>query len=336
MSVNEPPIIIKKIVKGGHGHHGGSWKVAYADFVTAMMALFIVLWVIGQDKPVKQAIAMYFTDPSLSAEEISIKLAQGADMPSPKEVEEVKVKESRERREERLKKLADKLKAALESAAWKEKLEGQIIIEMTDEGLRIELLDFANAPFFHVGSAAPTDRTRVALKAIASQIRGVKNPIALEGHTDGRPFSTSNGYTNWELSSDRANAARRLLVAGGVPEHRVAAVRGYADTRLRVKSDPFDDRNRRISIVIKLDEEGESESSAPESESQGGEAKASEAKASEAKTPAPSESGHDEQSHPGTAPNSAPVTPPSPGESDREKAHPAPIARTFLRHRDIR
>ncbi len=328
MASNEPPIIIKKIVKGGHGHHGGSWKVAYADFVTAMMALFIVLWVIGQDKPVKQAIAMYFTDPSLTAEEISIKLAQGAEAAMPIDEAAPEGQKPREEREERLKLLAKKVKSALESASWKQKLEGQIVIEMTDEGLRIELLDYPNAPFFQVSSAVPTERTRVALKAIASQIRDVDNPIALEGHTDGRPFMTKGGYGNWELSSERANAARRLLLAGGVPEGRVSAVRGYADTRLRVKSDPYDARNRRISIVIKLDEK--------------------EAPPAVEKPHAPeSEGGHGAPPQLGAAPEPAVAElkktaktmekrKPSSGQKAPAKAHRASPARTSLRGQNIR
>lgn len=259
MSQDGPPIIIKKIVKGGHGHHGGSWKVAYADFVTAMMALFIVLWVIGQDKPVKQSIAMYFTDPTLTSEEISIKLAQNAEKeneePIPVKIEK-DTAEKDDTKKNKLKLLAKKVKGALESVAWKQKLEGQIIIEMTEEGLRIELLDFAKSPFFHVGSSKPTQRTRTALLAISAQIKSVNNPIVLEGHTDGRPFkSRVRGYGNWELSTERANAARRLLEEGGIPPGRIQAVRGYAATQLRNEADPFDDRNRRISILIKVTED---------------------------------------------------------------------------------
>ena len=212
-----PPIIVKKIVKGGHGHHGGSWKVAYADFVTAMMALFIVLWVIGQSDPVKQAISEYFIDPSLSPEEIAIKLSRAKADAEEKLTPEPMLEPPEDKPDEEMVDLADRIRNALEALHWEDKLEGQIIIEITDEGLRIELIDLASSPFFDVGSSLPKPHTQQALRAIGKQLANSDKPIALEGHTDSRPFH--NGYYgNWELSADRANAARR--VRPRTPRHR--------------------------------------------------------------------------------------------------------------------
>lgn len=246
-----PPIIIKKIKKGGHGHHGGSWKVAYADFVTAMMALFIVLWIVGQSDPVKQAVSEYFIDPSLSPEEIAIRLAQakleGAEeAPEPdKKVEKVDVTEPE------LEDLAKEIKSALEELDWQKELNGQILIEMTDEGLRIELIDLAKSPFFDLGSASPKPRTTQALKAIGQKLKKSKHPLVFEGHTDASPFINDSGtYGNWELSTDRANAARRIVLTAGVAPGRIKAVRGYADTKLRDQKHPTSPSNRRVTILV--------------------------------------------------------------------------------------
>lgn len=257
MSDSGPPIIIKKIKKGGHGHHGGSWKVAYADFVTAMMALFIVLWVIGQSDPVKEAVSQYFIDPSLSPEEIAIKLSRSQQLKNeqkPMETVEIKADKEDEEPVKKMRSLANKIKDALEKLHWEGELEGQIIIELTDEGLRVELLDFANSPFFDSGSASPKEHTKEALRAIGGQLVGASNEVVLEGHTDAHPFHKGS-YGNWELSTDRANAARRVLTSVGVKSHRISAVRGYADNRLRRPESPFDPTNRRVSIVILYDEE---------------------------------------------------------------------------------
>lgn len=250
-----PPIIIKKIKKGGHGHHGGSWKVAYADFVTAMMALFIVLWIVGQSDPVKQAVSEYFIDPSLSPEEIAIRLAQakleGAEeAPDPEKMKLEKV----DKKDPDLEDLAKEIKSALEELDWQKELNGQILIEMTDEGLRIELIDLAKSPFFDLGSAAPKPRTTQALKAIGKKLATSKHPLVFEGHTDASPFVNSSGtYGNWELSTDRANAARRIVLSAGVDPSRVRAVRGYADTKLRDKKNPQSPSNRRVTILVQHD-----------------------------------------------------------------------------------
>ncbi len=252
---SSPPVIVKKVKRGGHGgHHGGSWKVAYADFVTAMMALFIVLWVLSQGEQVKKAVAAYFTDPSLTPEEIAIKLKMDT---SPSEDSQVKPEVEPERHtpepEKDMNELANRLKSALESADWVEDMKGQIIIEVTDEGLRIELLDLKKNPFFDVGSPVPRPQTRKALAVIARQLARNSNPLILEGHTDSRPFKTGKAYGNWELSVERANAARRILEYNGIDPARIVEVRGFADKRLRDPENPYADVNRRISIVVLYD-----------------------------------------------------------------------------------
>lgn len=245
------PIIIKKIKKGGHGHHGGSWKVAYADFVTAMMALFIVLWVLAQQSKAKEAVALYFTEPNLTPQEIKQRLEHPAlpsskvKMAQPKKGEKY---QSFQQEHKQLKKLAEKIQARLEGLKWFKSMKGQLLIELTDEGLRIEFLDAANAPFFDVGSPMPKSVTVQALTEMAAEIRKVPNPVAIEGHTDSRPF-VSAAYGNWELSADRANAARRILEAGGV--NHIAEVRGLADVKLRDPGHPYSDSNRRVSLIVR-------------------------------------------------------------------------------------
>lgn len=247
------PIIIKKVVKGGHGHHGGSWKVAYADFVTAMMALFIVLWVLAQNDKAKEAVAIYFTDPSMTPEEIKIKLEHPA-IPNSKEKPPVVKKKltyiAHSEDKKKLEELAKKLREDLAQMHWSESLKGQLTIEMTSEGLRIEFLDLDQSPFFDVGSPSPREYTRQVLKVIAGELGVVPNPVAIEGHTDSRPFR-NRGYGNWELSADRANAARRILEDCGVRRGQVVEVRGLADTRLRRPTDPMADSNRRVSIIVR-------------------------------------------------------------------------------------
>lgn len=245
------PIIIKKIKKGGHGHHGGSWKVAYADFVTAMMALFIVLWVLAQQSKAKEAVALYFTEPNLTPQEIKMRLEHPA-LPSSKVKMQPPKKDDKyqsfKQEHKQLKELAKKIKARLESLAWFKSMKGQLLIEVTDEGLRIEFLDAAKAPFFDVGSPSPKSITVQALTEMAAEIRKVSNPVAIEGHTDSRPFLSAS-YGNWELSADRANAARRILEAGGV--NHIAEVRGLADVNLRDPSHPYSDSNRRVSLIVR-------------------------------------------------------------------------------------
>jgi len=230
-----PIIVIKK--KGGHGgHHGGAWKVAYADFVTAMMALFIVLWLLNSSVKVKKAIAGYFNDPKSSSKETgSDRVGTDDNIPIDR-------------------KNVDKLKEQIEKAIKEQKdldkLAKQIEITITPEGLRIELIEDKKGTFFESGSAKLSRTGQELLGMLASQLKTLPNHLLLEGHTDAQPYSSDNGYTNWELSADRANAARRVLQQDGVGSGQISQVRGFADQLLRVKDDPLDPTNRRISLIV--------------------------------------------------------------------------------------
>ena len=235
MSEKRPIIVIKK--KGGHGgHHGGAWKVAYADFVTAMMALFIVLWLLNSTPQVKKAVAGYFQDPKSSMKETGTALA-GDDENIPIDRKNV-----------------ENLKAQIEKAIQQQpdlkKLAKQIEITITPEGLRIELIEDKNGTFFQSGSAVLSQNGRELLAMLAGQLKSLPNRLLIEGHTDAQAYSPGSAYTNWELSADRANSARRLLQQDGVRADQVSQVRGYADQMLRVKNNPYDPSNRRISLIV--------------------------------------------------------------------------------------
>ncbi|HUI09969.1 MAG TPA: flagellar motor protein MotB [Bacteroidota bacterium] len=245
----ESPIrVVRK--SGGHGgHHGGAWKVAYADFVAAMMALFIVLWIVGQSKQVKSYVANYFKDPGAFFENTKggVNSVGGNIGPA-----ELNVEEFLKRQQERLKGVGDSLMKSIAAKPGLAKLSGQIRIEVVKEGLRIEMLETASSVFFDVGTANMHDDMKKLLGVIAAGIRDLPNHLILEGHTDSRRYASPLGYTNFELSSDRANSARRVLVAEGIAEQRIDEVRGYADTMLRNAADPLDASNRRISIILKF------------------------------------------------------------------------------------
>jgi chemotaxis protein MotB len=230
-----PIIIIKK--KGGHGgHHGGAWKVAYADFVTAMMSLFIVLWLMNSTPQIKKAVAGYFNDPRGRAEKTGTdNLGAGSNI----SVDEANVE-----------KLKDAIQKAIMKQADLSKLAKNIEITITNEGLRVELIEDKGGTFFESGSAKLSESGTKLLDVIAGQLKPLPNHLMLEGHTDAQPYSADNAYTNWELSSDRANAARRVLQEQGIADERISQVRGYADQMLRVKSDPMDPSNRRISLIV--------------------------------------------------------------------------------------
>lgn len=245
----DQPIIIKKIVQG-NGHHGGAWKVAYADFVTAMMALFIVLWILGQDDSVKANIAHYFNDPIGFAEGKgpSIIDGQGNKIIAPKILTDL---EQKKVERERLEMMGESLVNNLLDQDFKN-LVDQIDIEVTDEGLRIEIMESNNDAFFEVGTASLKKSAKGILAVIGKQVAQLKNKIVIEGHTDSRPFSNGlNGYSNYELSADRANSARRALIESGLDSNQIEEIRGYADNRLRNADNPFDVVNRRISIIVK-------------------------------------------------------------------------------------
>lgn len=252
---NETPIIIKKVHKHG-GHHGGAWKVAYADFVTAMMALFIVLWILGQSQEVKDAVAGYFKDPlGFSTKSKSMIDGKGpgpAQIPSLTLSEEEKVKEAQKKDFERMQ---ESLKQAMEADTELSNFSNQVKIEMTKEGLNIELTDNANDIFFELGTSQLKPDAKKLIGKIGSEVAKMPNKIVVEGHTDSHQFKNNGaGFTNFELSSERALSAKRALVSGGLHELQIDEVRGYADTRLRDKSDPFSFVNRRISITVKFKE----------------------------------------------------------------------------------
>jgi len=221
------------------GHHGGAWKVAYADFVTAMMALFIVLWLMGTSDHVKKAVAGYFRDPSGHIGE------SGTGQSG------ISVNENVGIGKDDMSKLKEKLAAAIRQSPEVGKLKDQVVMTVTGEGLRIELLETDKSTFFESGNAQPTDSGTEMLQLLAEQLAKLPNRLSVEGHTDSRPYVSKIGYSNWELSSDRANEARKLIQMGGVRADQVADVRGYADQRLKKPSDPNDASNRRVSIVVK-------------------------------------------------------------------------------------
>ncbi len=247
----QPIIIIKKIVRG-HGHHGGAWKVAFADFMTAMFALFLVLWMVNQSSDVKAAIAGYFQDPLGRADESgsSIIPGEGAQTQMARPLAPMQVIDIRI---DRLQKLSESIREKLGKIPLLDSLKNHVEITMTEEGLRIELLEDSTAQFFESGSATMSSRGQDLLTVIGKELGGDSNQVQLEGHTDARPYSAKNGYSNWELSADRANSARRMLSAAGVSGNRVAAIRGMADRDLRYPETPFDPRNRRITITVLLD-----------------------------------------------------------------------------------
>jgi len=251
---SQTPRIIKK-VHGHGGHHGGSWKVAYADFVTAMMALFIVLWIMAQSQSIRENVAQYFKNPGILPGSKGIMETSGLTgkiptpgqsldnqqpPPAPAEfdVEKAKLEEAMKHIEEIIAQLPD-LK----------KLQEQIKLEITEEGLRIELLEKEDSLFFDVGSATPKGNFRQALQVISQELGKLPNRVALEGHTDARPYGSQH-YTNWELAVDRANAARRIMLDNGLKASQLSEVRGYADQRLKNPHNPLDYRNRRVSIIV--------------------------------------------------------------------------------------
>lgn len=256
---NDVEVVIVKKVKGGHGgHHGGAWKVAYADFVTAMMALFIVLWLVGQSKQVKQAVGQYFRDPGafsstvggVLSEGTSVVPAVGEKAALEEESTETLRHEQRQAQELILGRIGEKLQNLLVSVPELARFKDQVSVEITEEGLRIDLLERDGSSFFEVGSSRLQPSTVTVLRAVAEELRALPNLVVLEGHTDSRPYASPTVYSNWELSTDRANSARRVIEKYGVRPEQVVQVRGYADRRPRYPDNPYDIRNRRVSILI--------------------------------------------------------------------------------------
>jgi chemotaxis protein MotB len=232
-----PRITIIKRKKAGHsGHHGGAWKVAYADFVTAMMALFIVLWLMSADEKVKEAVSAFFNNPSGPG-----KLTGTAAAGSGNAIEVPK---------EDMAKLAEKIQQALLSVPNFRNIKDHVEITVTSDGLRIELLETDAGMFFESGRPQPTSAGSELLSRLAGELGKLPNHLLIEGHTDAKPFSRDGGYGNWELSTDRANAARKLMESTGVRAQQIAQVRGFAERNLRHPETPEAASNRRVSVIV--------------------------------------------------------------------------------------
>jgi len=235
MPGHRPIVIVKK--KAGHGgHQGGAWKVAYADFVTAMMALFIVLWMMNSSKQIQEAVGGYFKDPTGASRKVGSGLEGSGD--------------NFALTKDNMQQLKEELQKAIRKIDNFDKLSKQVDITVTSDGLRVELLESEVGTFFETGSIEPNDSGRSMLKMLAAELGKLPNKVSIEGHTDSRPYAGKGGYSNWELSVDRANAARRLMQESGLGPSQVTQVRGYADQRLRKPEAPEDPSNRRISLIV--------------------------------------------------------------------------------------
>lgn len=237
------PIIVKKKIVKGHAHHGGSWKIAYADFATAMMSLFIVLWMMNSNAKVKEAVAGYFKDPSGKGDK-SGTANEGRDKTAlpPGNPQEPPKQEPE--------KVKSDLEKALMSLPNFQTIKQYVLITVSDEGVRMELIENAKGMFFANGSSDPTKEGSSVIEAVSGVINKLPNRVVIEGHTDSVPFESAGDYGNWELSSARANAARVLMVHAGLRENQLAEIRGFADQQLRLPQKPEDPSNRRISIII--------------------------------------------------------------------------------------
>jgi len=235
MADKRPILIIKRPSQHG-GHHGGAWKVAYADFVTAMMALFIVLWLLNSSKQIRVAVGGYFKDPSGNSKMVgSNQSGSGENLVVTKD---------------NMGHLKEALENSVRQMAKFDQFKNQIEMTVTSEGLRIELLETGVGTFFDSGSSVPSQNGKDLLVKLAQELGKLPNKISIEGHTDSKPFAGKSNYGNWELSADRANAARRLMQDSGLRDDQVTQVRGYADQKLRKPGDPLDPSNRRISVIV--------------------------------------------------------------------------------------
>jgi chemotaxis protein MotB len=234
---SQPIIIIKRRKKSHGGHHGGAWKVAFADFVTAMMALFIVLWLSSSSETIKKSVGGYFTDPKGVGKDVGNGLRGSGS-------------ESLSIRKDDMGKLKDKLEMAVRNSTALQKIKEHVIFTVTSEGLRVEMLEGETGTFFESGSPQPTDFGKDLLQKLGEEIGNLPNRVTLEGHTDSRPYNGRAEYSNWELSSDRANASRRWMQSHGMRADQVTQVRGYADQSLRDPAHPDDATNRRVTMVI--------------------------------------------------------------------------------------
>ena len=240
-------VVIKKVAHGKHGHHGGAWKVAYADFVTAMMAFFLVMWIVNTSPQVKSGVASYFRDPGVFQSSSGGGLMPGASTGAPADVPPMDIPPARAAMEH----TASRIREALEAMPTFKDVKDRVAIQVTSEGLRIELVDSDEKSFFGVGSAEVQPETYALLQVIAEKINDMPNKVAIEGHTDSRPYGPSGPYSNWQLASDRANAARQVLEQSGFDPRRLEALHGYGDARLRIPDDPLDARNRRVALIVR-------------------------------------------------------------------------------------
>ncbi|MEI9973620.1 MAG: flagellar motor protein MotB [Ignavibacteriota bacterium] len=233
---DRPIIIVRKAPPPHEIPHGGAWKVAYADFVTAMMALFIVLWLMNSNAKVQEAVSGYFRDPAGVGTRSGI-ASHGTD----KTVELSK---------DPMLKLKQELERTIKNLARFQAIKNQVAFSITSEGIRIELLETEKGLFFETGSPKPSEAGVDLLQTLATELGKHGNRLTIEGHTDATPYRGKGLYSNWELSSDRANQARQLMQANGLRADQVAQVRGYADQQLRNPSDPQDPSNRRITLIV--------------------------------------------------------------------------------------
>jgi chemotaxis protein MotB len=231
----QPIYVIKKKVHA-HGHHGGAWKVAYADFVTAMMAFFMVMWLMGSSDKVKSAVSGYFRDPQ------GFKKQSGTGTTG--EGEQITVSK------DNMDALKEKIQSAMKQLPDFKLIRDHVSMTVTGEGLRIELMEKEGGMFFQSGSPSPSEFGRDLLVKMSSELAKLPNTIVIEGHTDAKPFSNERGYSNWELSSDRANSARRLMTDSGLRPDQIKQVRGFADQRLMDAKEPSAPKNRRISVIV--------------------------------------------------------------------------------------
>lgn len=269
------PIIVKKIKKVSGGHHGGAWKIAYADFVTAMMAFFLLMWLLGSaSKGQLEGIESYFKTPlrvalmggpsvgasdsilkgggkDLTKKQLQVKPKDGSKEKekSPDLKEAQKALEAQEKLQ--LENLKSKIESTIDSSITLKKFKKQLMLDITSEGLRIIIVDELNRPMFNSARAELQPYAKQILQEMGKMLNDVPNRISLSGHTDATPFSTGEtAYSNWELSADRANASRRELIAGGMDEFKLLRVVGLSSAALYDKENPFNPINRRISIIV--------------------------------------------------------------------------------------
>ena len=271
---SQRPIIVRRIKKSGHGHHGGAWKIAYADFVTAMMAFFLLMWLLGStSKGDLSGISEYFNQPMKvamlggegSGDATSLIKGGGTDltrkagqenkanMPAKKKTKDAEAGKAEAMRQEKakLEELKIKFEKKIESQPVLKQFKKQLMIDITPEGLRIQIVDEKNRPMFNIGSAQLQPYAKEILSEISKVLNDVPNTISLSGHTDATPYSGGErGYSNWELSADRANACRRELVGGGIEDGKILRVVGLGSAVPFDKSDPANPVNRRISIIV--------------------------------------------------------------------------------------